>query len=320
MSPMSICRRLSLLVGAALVANCNGQDLAWPGAVRVAVPHDYLLYDPSWSPDGNYIAVGSQDAFEPEGRLLVADINSGEYSILDEAYSYDPGWSPDGSKILYYGQSYGLGIIDLSGAQAGTPITGGAVGAWSPDGTSIVVGTMAWDKKREGPKLEIVDLQGKVIASLWSAPYLEDEYMFFGGVAWSASSNQIVVSFGRLESGVPADNRDVFVIDPAGTDPTTIVATSADEFDPSWSPDGQWLVFISRNRQQPVTEETYSIMFAKADGSCLVPAFKSKRLTGLDWSPDGESLAVTTYNELYVVDIAKSFGEEYTDLDALCSS
>ena len=82
------------------------------------------------------------------------------------------------------------------------------------------------------------------------------------------------------------NNADIFLADPDGTHPRPLVPTPAQEYDASFSPDGQWVVFTSHRAGQA------DIYRVHPDGSRLEqlthdPAFDDQAAL----SPDGKSLA-----------------------------
>jgi WD40 repeat protein len=111
--------------------------------------------------------------------------------------------------------------------------------------------------------------------------------------------------------------RDILVVREDGTGLIRISNNLSDAFDPSWSPNGQWLVYISADPDVNLSKDT--LIFAKWDGTCSVPVPSNVQLRGVDWSPDGQHLAITTLDRLNIVDIAASFGQAFSRLDTLCT-
>ena len=58
---------------------------------------------PSWSPDGNWIAVAARDG--PAMHVFKVPVNGGEPVRLVDSVSANPVWSPNGKLILYSGAS-----------------------------------------------------------------------------------------------------------------------------------------------------------------------------------------------------------------------
>lgn len=317
---MKMLVRLVLILNLSLtLTGCREPALNWPGAVRVPLPKSVGLREPSWSPDGNSIVVASfKGAKSDIGPLFVVDVNSGKSAELGQYLAnYEPHWSPDGRLVAH--SSLGkIRIVDLSNKPSFSELDGGG-GDWSPDGQRFVVyaqrhitGTTATFG------LNVIELSTGSNTEIFS---VAGNLLLFGGLRWSPTGDQIAFSFGSAATGSSLDdNRDVYVINPDGTGLTIVASTSADEFDPSWSPDGNWLVFISNMWVPDKSISLDTIMFTRADGSCSIPALSAEGLTGVDWSSSGEKLAVTYKNQLYIVGIVQTFGKEFSDLEALCGS
>ena len=88
---------------------------------------------------------------------------------------------------------------------------------------------------------------------------------------------------------------------------------TTDDIDPSVYPGNEeWLVYLARS-------ENVSIIFTNLSGTCEYVFGTSERfVTGIDFSPDGDKLAVTVEDELLVVDFENLFGESAADLISAC--
>ena len=90
--------------------------------------------DPSWSPDGRWIAFISD---RPKGLTpnLYTMRSNGEGVIRLAAADANPSWSPDGGRIAYEDDGH-VYVIDADGADRVRLVEGGSP-SWSPDGGRI---------------------------------------------------------------------------------------------------------------------------------------------------------------------------------------
>jgi TolB protein len=185
---------------------------------------------PRWSPDGSKIA------FSQSGSLVVMNADASEPSVIMQsvpgqdappckAGSFVGGWSPDGEEIVYYSA-----IIRSDGENTFWLCTIPAAG---------------------GEPTVLIDEPG-----LHAEPY------------WSPTGDQIVYRDDVGGTCAAADssgcNYDVFVLDLETRETTNVTDNPAFDIEPTWSPDGEWILFAS-NRDDP----NFDLYVVRPDGTEL---------------------------------------------------
>jgi Tol biopolymer transport system component len=205
----------------------------------------------SLSPDGTKVAFASDRdgtfhiyVVNPDGSGLVKFTN-------DAAGDLSPRWSPDGRQIafsragsLFVMNSDGANVRQITEAEpeaTAAPCKAGAFfGGWSPDGTRLTF-YAASVTRSQGQICTIAsdgsDLQ--VVVSEPPAYHVEP--------SWSPDGQWIVYRY--IDKGATAapedDNHEIYIIKPDGTSRANLTNNPATDIEPSWSPDGQWIVFSS---------------------------------------------------------------------------
>jgi Tol biopolymer transport system component len=121
-----------------------------------------LQMQPSWSPDGRFIAYASDKSGNFD--IWVQPVAGGDAVRVTTSREHDwePDWSPDGSQIAFRSERQGGGVFMVP-ALGGTEQRLSTLGhrpRWSPDGSRLVVSAMNLAGHSEVPELYIVRLDG----------------------------------------------------------------------------------------------------------------------------------------------------------------
>ena len=107
---------------------------------------------------------------------------------------------------------------------------------------------------------------------------------------------------------------EIYIIDIDGSNLTRLTTTDAAEDHPSWSPDGDRILFDADYDQDGL----YEIYVMNADGSSLMRlTFNETSDQFADWSPDGNRIAYSSYSagdwDIYVMDADGRNPHQLTD-------
>ena len=161
-----------------------------------------------------------------------------------------PAFSPDGERIAFRSTRDGGGIFLMgrTGESVRRLTNDGFNPAWFPDGESIVYAT---SQGLGGPE------NRNAFSELWTVPLDAGEpRRSFAGDAvqprvssngrriayWSVPSDPATRRF--TLSDEPA-NREIWTVDANGKNPVKVAGHDANDWNPVWSPDGEWLYFLS---------------------------------------------------------------------------
>ncbi len=190
-----------------------------------------------------------------------------------------PQWSPDSQKVAYTSH----GHVYTVEAAGGLPkklvdyMTSTWGPRWMPDGQRLVIGL----ERDDADQLALVNLSGTELRFLTSGG---------GGDHWDArpapDGKSIAFVFRRYDD---LNRADICVIDlETGATQTVYGKPKTRAWSPRWSPNGEWLAFISQENGHD------DLWMARPDGSGLRQVTK----LGLDvvefaWAPNSKSIAAT---------------------------
>ena len=190
---------------------------------------------PSWSPDGQRIAV---DSFRDGGIYIMDADGKNRTRLTDGWYS---SWSPDGQRIAFVFNE-AIYVMDADGknqTQLTDPPYADEAPSWSPDGQRIAfVRVRIVEELSDGVQVAsaiyVMDADGKNQTRLTDGWYS----------SWSPDGQRIA-----FDGFSPYQQ--IFIMDADGKNQTQLTDHTASDWYPSWSPDGQRIAFASNRDRVP---------------------------------------------------------------------
>ena len=258
---------------------------------------EYGDQDPVWSPDGRSIAFvrhrfAENDEHDDDARVwIVRQDGSGARPVSttpsSSRYESDPVWSPDGREIAFVQFKSGrrravtsivaVNFADGTRRTVHTEVSGedGPVPffespAWSLDGAAILFGRSTYGDGDEDPQpaLHVVPAAGgearRLIGDALHGAWSPDG----GRIAYAALHDRFGATCNEEECTASGE---IYVANADGSDPKRLTESRADDSEPSWSGDGQRIVFHSdRNSKLIESEESSREIYSiRPDGTCL---------------------------------------------------
>ena len=223
--------------------------------------------NPVWSPDGMRMAFMSERDGNSEVYVMNSD-GSGENRLTTHiAEDYGPVWSPDGEKIAFVSSRDGNYEIYVMNADGSNKINISQNEAsdygplWSPDG-----GKIAFSSTRDMPSVPGVYLMNADGSEQELVLHLDDEWSY--PEEWSPDGSRLLYSRSYEEGNMTFGWLNIGASGGWGYRGQPYWQ---DYYSPSWSPDGEMIVFVGEKDggYYPYTE----ICSIKADGT------EEKRLT-----------------------------------------
>jgi len=309
------------------------------GKIKQLTNHKiYDDIDPTWLPDGKYIAFLSNHSPDPDFDrdavdLFIMSSKGGEPVLVDTDYGEKklPSFSTDGSMIAYLGtpgskkwyKNQGLWIVPTDGSGKPKQLTSGdykdCQPRWSPDGKNVAY--ISDRKNREkSSQIYVMPTTGGKSRQLTS---IDGQ---IGCVSWSPDGKNILCRIRKLdkdqikrqednnakklgvvsrhyqrvsykldgEGYMPEDRWHVYGINlKSGKVKQLTNHKIYDDIDPTWSPDGKYIAFLSNHSPDPDFDRDavdLFIMPSKGGEPVLVDTdFGEKKLPS--FSPDGSMIA-----------------------------
>ena len=194
---------------------------------------------PDWSPDGQWLALGK--------GAQIYKINVTKDILVqlttDPLRKFHPSWSPDGKWITFHindgdYSEWGIWAVSANGDEKRQILQiAGLNPDWSPGGNQICF--VGWPGDERKSKLLIMSSTGSNLKTVFDpSKHGFEDTNDIDHPSFSPDSKKIVF---QVDS---AENRDaqIWLVNVDGSNPRRI--TSNGGIEPSWSPDGRWLVYV----------------------------------------------------------------------------
>lgn len=221
---------------------------------------------PRWSPRGDNIIFTSYHHGNPDLFMVSKDGVIIKPVSMRQGLNTSGRWSPDGSQIavtLSMGRSPNIYLIKTNGTivRQLTYGWGAEVSAcFSPDGRYIV-----YTSDKPGyPQLYTLQLEGMIEQRLLYGNYADSP-------VWSPRGDKVAFSMMSISG-----KYDIYTIDPSGRNITQLTSFTGNNENPSWSPDGRFILFVSdRNGKNEIFVMAYDGTAQKkmfdTEGNCYTP-------------------------------------------------
>ncbi len=255
-------------------------------ARRIITTHDAV--QPNWSPHGQRVAFWSVRKGGHRDIWTVAAAGGAPVPVTDDAYvDWNPVWSPTGEQLYFLSNRGGemnlwrVALDETTGAVRGQPEA-----AMLPSNNCQYVGFA-----RHGSALVYSQLMRS--ENLWQLAFDPAREEVTGAPTPLTHGmkryTQFVFapdeeSFVYLARGEPQP--DLFIADRTGAPKQRLTDDAAQDIFPHWSPDGDWIAFISDRGEE---SEIWKI---RPDGTGLAPLARApgQEVIAPVWSPDSRRL------------------------------
>ena len=261
---------------------------------KMITSHDADVSEPVWSPDSSKVTYIVKVGGDREVFVVGAGGTDTTRLTSDSRQNQWPSWSPDGTEIIFesaetmggYSKIVSIGPDATARTDVfdSTTYRSPHIPQWSPDGRTIAV--------KAGRSIVLFDADGTDVTPVPETGRFVEEF------AWSPDSTRIAyeqsgrIYVATVKTDSSTDNTD------SGDD--MAVALLTEGFEPTWSPDGTKILFVSWAHGHR------DFFVIDSDGTDRAPLTSSRRAEyAASWSPDGTKIAFHAYpdgdSEIFVI-------------------
>lgn len=282
--------KLILLILCLSALYSNAQEIQ-----RVTATRD--LY-PDWSPDGSKIVFQSDRNSGIGQGFHIYIIGSDQKRLIritaGESSDQGPVWSPDGTRILYSSyltdENSELFLINSDGTgkkRLTYSLTRDGHAKFSPDGNHVI-----FNSRRDEPggyeiyEMDIVSGQTNRLTTFEGWDTYPDISPDGKRIVW----RRVLPTGGSSKSG---RNSEVFIMDRDGSNVQNLSNNPAFDGYPSWSPDGEKIVFASNRNDQSGNGDNFHIYIMDNDGARVIRLLENESHVEdarPRWSRDGTKI------------------------------
>jgi Tol biopolymer transport system component/DNA-binding winged helix-turn-helix (wHTH) protein len=297
-------KRASAIAGAFLIVAALAYAVVRPDAPEKEAPpplapaHRQVTFTgkegyATLSPDGRRIAYVSDEA--PEKKVVVQELAGGQpLTVFSAPEVGHLRWSPDGSDLLMWTRGSVPNGVYIMPQLGGTPrriAAGQYMACWSPDGSTIVVGSYLggklWFVNKLGQELRTVSVQG-VRGSIWD-------------MDWSPANGLLMFVSDDLQGRYT-----ISTVRPDGTDHKRVLVENTQIPSARWAPRGDAIYYFRRLNQ---TVSLHKIVQPghqdrEADTTTLITGLETDRTFAL--SADAKRLVYARapyHSNLWMLDV-----------------
>ncbi len=261
---------------------------------RKLSPLTHYNAQPSWSPKGDWLAYEHSDPWRTSGVRLIRPTGQDDHAAFSASFIFDGAfsWSPDGAQIVYsnydtyqyYLTQNDLYLYDLKtrqtrrltyGQRAFNPV-------FTPDGQHILFARQRVQHDADrSPDLAQLDVQTGKVTVIKEFP--DDTFVDF--FALSPDGKTLALSIWKRPG-----YSDIYTMPTGGGDLTPLTQDKPEDSHPSWSPDGEYILFDSM--RAPIIN-VYALKVS--DGSLYRVTNVTSAAFNPQVSPDGKELAFVSY-------------------------
>jgi serine/threonine protein kinase len=261
----------------------------------------------SWLPDNRHVIVTRSDGATPGTHLWLADTATDRLTPLTTSTLNEsaPSVSPDGRTIAFESQATDFDLVEvlLDGSPL-RPFLSSTRNEFDP-ATSPGTTQFAYVTDRAGPlqiwlQNEEGYLQQPVVTP---ADFGEAPSMALGSLAFSPDGKRL--AFQRIAAGQERDSHvspRLWISSTAGGTPVPLTtATTSYQDAPAWSPNGEWVAYLTTNPERPGVLVLAKSRVGTSDSAVILASDVPPFLSRPHWSPDGRWILCETADGLTLV-------------------